>query len=110
MTGWKVILGPGLRVKMFGPGEWYKVILAFGPGTHNAPSVRLPRLGKENVSDWLGMGNSGLLMLVCSNVCITGEFSIFGITFDVVFGIPLKLEVSIKGLQGGGSLYATGYC
>ena len=88
MTGWKVILGPGLRVKMFGPGEWYKVILAFGPGTHNAPSVRLPRLGKENVSDWLGMGNSGLLMLVCSNVCITGEFLFLVSHLMLYLGFP----------------------
>ena len=27
-----------------------------------------------------------------------------------LFGIPLKLEVSIKGLQGAGFLCATGYC
>ena len=27
-----------------------------------------------------------------------------------LFGIPLKLEVSIKGLPGGGFLCATGYC
>ena len=58
-----------------------------GPSTHNAPlflvgEVSLPRLEKENVCDWLGVGNSGLLMLVCSNVRITGEFSIFGVTFD----------------------------
>ena len=27
-----------------------------------------------------------------------------------LFGVPLKLEDSIKGLQGGGSLYATICC
>ena len=27
-----------------------------------------------------------------------------------LFGVPLKLEVSIKGLQGGGFLCATGCC
>ena len=27
-----------------------------------------------------------------------------------LFGVPLKLKVSIKGLQGGGFLCATGYC
>ena len=58
------------------------------PGTHNAPlfpdgGVSLPRSEKENFCDWLGVGNSGLLMQVCSNVCIIEEFSIFGITFDV---------------------------
>ena len=60
-----------------------------GPGTHNAPlfsagKVSLPRLEKENICDWLGVGNSGLLMLVCSNVRITEEFSIFNVTFDAV--------------------------
>ena len=59
----------------------------FGPGTHNAllfqvGEVSLPRLEKENVCDWLGVGNSGLLMLVCFNVRITRKFSIFGVTFD----------------------------
>ena len=57
------------------------------PGTHNAPlfpagEVSLPRLEKENVCGWLGVGNNGLLMLVCSNVGITEEFYIFGVTFD----------------------------
>ena len=51
-------------------------------GTHNAPIFligegSLPRLEKENVCDWLSVGNSGLLMLVLSNVRITVEFSNF---------------------------------
>ena len=80
-----------------------------GPGTHNAPlfpaeEVSLSQLEKKNVYDWLGVGNSGLLMLVCSNVRITGVFSIFGVTFYVVVWDPLKLEVFIKGLQSGGFL------
>ena len=59
------------------------------PGTHNAllfPTGEgsLPRLEKENVCDWLSVGNSVLLMLVCSNVRITGEFFIFGVTFNAV--------------------------
>ena len=59
------------------------------PSTHNSPLFpveegSLPQLEKENVCDWLGVGNNGLLMLVCSNVRITGEFSIFGVTFDAV--------------------------
>ena len=66
-----------------------------GPGTHNAPlfpagEVSLPRLEKENVCDWLGVGNSGLLMLVCSNVRIIGEFSIFDVTFDVAIWNSLE--------------------
>ena len=37
----------------------------------------------------------------CSDVHITGEFASFlEITFDaVVLGIPLRLEISIKGLE-----------
>ena len=58
-----------------------------GPVTPNAPlfpagEVSLPRLEKENMYDWLGVRNSGQLMQVCSNVRITEEFSIFGVTFD----------------------------
>ena len=42
-------------------------------GTHNAPlfpagEVSRPRLEKENMFDWPSVGNSGRLMLVCSNV------------------------------------------
>ena len=49
-------------------------------------------------------------MLVCSNVRITEEFSSFLASHLMqLFGIPLKLEVSIKGLQGGEFLCATGY-
>ena len=60
-----------------------------GPSTHNAPLFpvgkgSLPWLEKENVCDWLGVGNNELLMLVCFNVHITGEFSIFGVTFDAI--------------------------
>ena len=67
----------------------------FGPSTHNAPIFQagegnLPRLEKENVCNWLGVGNNILLMLVCSNVSITGEFPIFGVTFDVVVWDSLK--------------------
>ena len=54
-----------------------------------AGEFSLPRREKENVCDWLGVGNSGLLMLVCSNVRITGEFSTFGVTFNAtIWGSP----------------------
>ena len=52
------------------------------PPLFPAWEVSLSWLEKENVCDWLGVGNSGPLMLVCSNVCIIGKFSIFGVTFD----------------------------
>ena len=65
------------------------------PGTHNAPffpagEVSLPWLEIENVCDWLSVGNNGLLMLVCSNVRITREFSIFGVTFDAAIWYSLE--------------------
>ena len=50
-------------------------------------------------------------MLVCSNVRITGEFSNFLVSHLMrLFGILLRLGVSIKGMQGGGFLCTTGYC
>ena len=85
-----------------GPVGWR--VWAKVHGTHNAPLFpvgegNLPRLEKENAVDWLNVGNSGLLMLVYSNVRITGEFSYFLVShLKRLFGIPLKLEVSIKGL------------
>ena len=61
--------------------------LALGHVPTMPPFFRLgravfPGWEKENVCDWLGVGNNVLLMLVCSNVRITGEFPIFGVTFD----------------------------
>ena len=48
-------------------------------------------------------------MLGCSNVRITEEFPSFLMSHLMrLFGIPLRLEVSIKGLQGEGFLCATG--
>ena len=50
-------------------------------------------------------------MVVCSNVCIIGEFSNFLESHLMrSFGILLRLKVSIKGMQGGGFLCTTGYC
>ena len=60
------------------------------PPLFPAGEVSLPQFRKENVCDWLGVGNNGLLMLVCSNVCITREFSIFGVTFDAVIWDSLE--------------------
>ena len=51
------------------------------------------------------MGIGGPLILGCSNVRITGEFpSFFMLHLMRLFRIPLRLEVSIKGLQGGGGV------
>ena len=55
--------------------------------------------GKENIWDLLDVGIGGLLMLGCSNVRIIGEFSSFLMSHLMrLFGIPLRLEVFIKGL------------
>ena len=57
MTGWKVILrpslllGPSLRVKMFGSGEWYKVIL--GPSLLFGPGLRVKMFGLGEWYGWL---------------------------------------------------------
>ena len=88
-----------------GPVDWR--VWAKAHGTHNAPlfpagEVVLPRSGKENTWDLLHVGIGGPLMLGCSNVRITEEFPIFLMSHLMrLFGIPLGLEVSIKGLQGG---------
>ena len=49
-------------------------------------------------------------MLGCSNVYITKEFPSFLMSHLMrLFGIPLRLEVSIKGLQQDGFYYATSH-
>ena len=85
-----------------GPVGWR--VWAKAHGTHNAPlfpvgDVVLPRSVKENIWDLLDVGIGGLLMLGCSNVRIIGEFPSFLISHLMrLFGIPLRLKVSIKGL------------
>ena len=70
-------------------------------GAHNAPFFLVgdgsrPRLEKENVFDWPSMGNSGQLMLICSNV----NFLTFGFTFDVVAWDPLEAGSFYKRFGG----------
>ena len=114
-------------MKVTGPVDWAIILwasvirglLARGSGPKPmVPTIppfsswegSLPRMAKENVCDWLSVGNSVLLMLVRSNVRITDEFSNFFVSHLMqLFGILLRLGVFIKGLQGGGFLYATGY-
>ena len=79
-------------------------------GTHNTPlflarEVNRPWLEKENVFDWPSMGNSGQLMVVCSNV---NFLTVWDSHLMWLLGIPLRLDVSIKGLEGGGFLCAIG--
>ena len=63
---------------MLGQKPW-----ATSHGTHNAPlfstgEFDLPQLEKYRVFVLFVVGNGRSLMLVCSNVHVTGEFSIFG--------------------------------
>ena len=82
---------------MFGP------LLGFGPfristwrcwakihSTHNAslsPSGEfdLHRLEKYYVFDLVVVGNGGPLMLACSNMHVSGEYTIYGIAFSTDF-------------------------
>ena len=70
---------------MLGQKPWAK-----SHGTHNAPlfsagEFKLPRLAKYHVFDLFVIGKGGSLMLVCSNMHVFGEFSIFGIAFSTTF-------------------------
>ena len=70
---------------MLGQNPWVK-----SHGIHNAPlfptgEFDLPRLEKYHVFDLFVVVNGGSLMLACSNVHVSGEFSIFGITFSMAF-------------------------
>ena len=107
LAGWRAILRPGLLLGLIlGPGQllrpsiWVNMLLGLCNGLVNIRAYvwvwypqcplfstgkgNLPKQEKENVCDWLGVGNNGLLMLVCSNMRITKEYSIFGVTFDAV--------------------------
>ena len=67
-------------------------------------------VGKENIWDLFDVGIDGLLMLGCSNVQFTGEFPSFLKSHLMrLFGIPLRLEVSIKVLQEEGFFCAIVY-
>ena len=55
--------------------------------------------GKENICDLIGVGIGEPLMQGCSDVHITGEFPSFLMSHLMqLFGIPSRLEISIKGL------------
>ena len=73
-------------------------------GTHNAPffpagEISLPRLEKYCILDLLVVGNGGPLMLVCSNVHVSGGFPIFGNTFNIAFRVSHRLGTHIKGCR-----------
>ena len=61
--------------------------------------INLPWLEKYRSLDLLVIGNGGPLMFVCSNVHISGGFSIFGNTFNTAFGVSHKLVTPIKGCK-----------
>ena len=71
-----------------GPSEWG--YWAKSHGAHNAPlfltrDFGFPRLEKYRVFDLFVFGNGGPLMLACSNVHVSEEFSIFGNPFSTTF-------------------------
>ena len=70
------ILGPPVGFDPSRPSEWR--CWAKSHGTHPAGECSLPLLEKYRILDLLVVGNGGPLMLVCSNVHVSGEFSIFG--------------------------------
>ena len=82
------MLGPLLGFDSLRPSKWR--CLAKIHGTHNAQffpagEFYLPWLEKYRVFSLVVVGNGGPLMLACSNVHVSGEFSIFGITFSTTF-------------------------
>ena len=96
------ILGPLVGFDPFGPSEWG--CWAKIHGTHNAPlfpvgEFSLPRLEKYRIFYLLVVGNEGLLMLACSNVHISGGFSIFGNAFSTAFGVSRGFVTPIKGCR-----------
>ena len=66
--------------------------------------------GKENIWDLLDVGIGKPLMQGCSNVHIIGEFPSFLMSHLMqLFGIPSRMEISIKGLQEEEFFCANGY-
>ena len=86
-----------------------KAIVPTMPPFFPAGEISLPRLEKYHILDMLVVGNGRLLMLVCSNVCISRGFSIFGNAFNAAFrGFP-KVRNPYKRLQGNGFFCAIGW-
>ena len=101
------ILGPPVGFDLSGPskwGCWVKSHVAKSHGAHNAPFFRLgssifPRLEKYHVFDLFVIGNGGPLMLACSNVHVSEEFSIFGNAFSMAFRVSHGFVTPIKGCR-----------
>ena len=99
------ILGPPVGFDPSGPSKWGCWVKSHGAkshGTHNALFLRLgssvfPRLEKYRVFDLFVIGNGGPLMLACSNVHVSEEFSIFGNTFCTNFRVSHGFVTPIKG-------------
>ena len=65
---------------MLSQNPWYPQCPLFPAGEFD-----LPRLEKYRVFDLFVVGNGGPLMLACSNLYASREFSIFGIAFSTTF-------------------------
>ena len=64
-----------------------------------AGELSLSRLEKYRIFDLLVVGNGGLLMLVRSNIHVSGGFSIFGNAFSTTFGVSHGFVNAIKGCK-----------
>ena len=79
------ILGPPMDFDLSRSSKWlYMGSKAMVP-TMSPKEVDLPWLVKYCVFYLFVVGNGGLLMLACSNVHVSGEFSIFGNAFSTAF-------------------------
>ena len=104
-----------------GPGLWAliclgllnrraspKAMVPIMPPFFPAREISLPQLEKYRMLDLFVIENGGTLMLVCSNVRVSGGFPIFGKTFNTDFwGFP-QVQNPYKRLHGNGVFYATG--
>ena len=73
-----------------------------------AGGFSLPRMEKYHIFYLLVVGNGGLLMLVCSNVHVSGEFSISGNACSTTFGVSHGFTTLMKGC-GVTYFYVTGW-
>ena len=62
-----------------------------------AGEISLPPLEKYRILDLLVVGNGGPLILVCSNMHVSGGFSIFGNTFNMAFRVSHRFVTPMKG-------------
>ena len=95
-------VGPLLGFDPFGPSTWR--CWAKIHGTHNAPlfpsrEFDILRLEKYRAFYLVVIGNGGPLMLACSNMHVSGEFTIYGVALSTTFRVSHWFVTSIKGCK-----------